>query len=755
MRFFISLASVFLFLLTFFDAASSAIISKDLKQIEHSHVDDFNHLQTFSIINNDSIGYNDSLSSDLPLFLTADQINNNKDGSFSLVGNAQFRRMDSVINGNYIKFYSDKGNIYVDGNVYIRLGSSTLVGSDAFINIDAINGYINNVKFRSHYNEAYAEADKVDLINKSKIKLYNVIYSGLENYNESWYTKSSSVTLDFDKNIAHFINARLYLCNIPIFYMPYMSFPIKDEPKSGFLMPNYSLVSGNGYEFVIPYYMNISRYCDATIHNRVSSKRGFIISSEFRYVNDNYYGMVDGSYIHKDRVTGCNRWYYKFRNCFYIRDNLILDLDISRASDNYFFIDIKDNNDQKYLSQISKLSWFGNHFDSYIKLSSYQILVDGIESNFYYKRLPEISIRYHDYFCEKLGLDFDINMVKLVRSSYVRDLLNDSGNRLQFYPSVHYNIINGSYYITPKFGVHLSEYNINSCYKSRVVPICSLSGGAFCINNVNIFKKSFKQIIEPKFSYLYIPYYNQEDVPCYDTNLVDFSFQSLFDENVYDGGWDRISDANHITFLLKASYDDTYSEFERMSISAANRIFLDNKKVFIPGETLSNNINSNLLMSFKTSPSNNTVIEACFDYDLYKNNLCNYLTSIRWNPKKSANVNILYKSQNDMQYSLKTVVLSFQWPLSEKFYGIGRLDILHSCNKEGDKQISAPKFLIGFEYKKDESWTNRLVFHRYSLFNGNINNTLFFQLELRGIGAIGTDMKNLLENNIFDYQTVQ
>ncbi|AGF48828.1 LPS-assembly protein LptD [Candidatus Kinetoplastidibacterium galati] len=754
MRFFISLASSIVCLLTFFDATSSTILSKTPQQTDRLFADDLGQLQISSTISKFDLPFDD-----LPLFLIADHINDDTDGSFSLVGNAQLRRMDSVIKGNHIKFYRDNGNIYVDGNVYIRLGNSTLIGSDAFLNIYPVNGYIKNVRFWKCYNDVYAEADRVDIINQSKIKLLNVVYSGVENYKESWYTKSSSMILDFDKNIANLINGRLYLCNIPILYMPYISFPIRPEPKSGFLMPTYSLVSGNGYDIILPYYINISSYCDATIYQRISSQRGFILSNEFRYVNDNYYGVVNGSYVYKDKITGLDRWYYKFRNCFYIKDNLSLDFDISRVSDNYFFRDLSfrysDNDERKYLSQISKISWHGDNFDTYVKLSSYQVLVDGIETNFYYKRLPEIFVRYNDLY-GKLGIDLDFNMVRLIRSRYERDSLNDNCNRLQFYPSINYNLASDPYYITSKFGVHLSEYylknDINSYYKSRVVPIFSLSCGSYIVNNVSIFKKSFNQIIEPKFFYLYIPYSNQEDLPCYDTTRIDFSFQSLFDENIYDGGWDRISDANHITLLLKAKYSDVNLEHEKISISAANRIYLDRRKVFMPGEVLCNNSISNLLLSFTTSPLIDTVVEACFDYDLCKNNLCKYLASIKWNPQESTNINLLYKYQNETQDILRTIILSFQWPLTEKFYGLGRLDFLHSFNMKGDKKISVPKFLIGFEYKKDKSWINRLVFHRYSLFNGNINNALLFQLELRGLGTIGTDMTDLLESSVYDYK---
>ncbi|AFZ83458.1 LPS-assembly protein [Candidatus Kinetoplastibacterium blastocrithidii TCC012E] len=756
MRFFTSLASIVLCLLTFFSSAhSSDILSKDSQQTSQLYIDEIDRLQTSS-----TISKFDLPSEDLPLFLISDQINNNDDGSFSFIGNAQFRRMDSVIKGNHIKFYRDNGNIYVDGDVYIRLGNSVLIGSNAFLNLDNVNGYVKDVKFWPGYKEVYGEAERADIISQSTIKLVNVIYSGSEIYDESWHTKSSSVILDFDRNIGKLINSRLYLCNIPILYIPYMSFPIKDEPKSGFLMPAYSLSYGNGYDVVLPYYVNISSYCDATIYSRFLSQRGLILSSDFRYVNDSCYGIINGSYMHKDKITNCDRWHYKFRNCFYIRDNLLLDFDISRASDNYYFRDLfyryTDVDEKKYLPKIGKLSWTGKYFDGHITLSAYQVLADDIETSFYYHRLPEIHIRYRDCFWSKLGLDLDFNMVKFVRSRYHRNLLYDGGDRLSFYPSINYKMVSDYFYMTPKLGIHLSEYHIknnnSTYYKSRFTPICSLDGSVSRSDSVDIFKKSFKQTLESKFFYLYIPYSNQEDLPCYDTNLVDFNYQSLFDENAYSGGWDRIADANHITLLLRAKYNDVNSEFERVSISAANRIYLDNRKVCMPGETLCNNNSSILLLSVKASTESDKVFEMSFDYDFYKKNLCKYSTSIKWNPQGLTSIYIAYKYQNDIQDLLNTISISFQWPLSEKLYGVGRLDFLHSCNIEGNKKISIPKFLMGFEYKRDKSWTNRLVFHRYSSFNGNINNALLFQLELRGLGSIGTDMANLLENNIQSYR---
>ena len=46
------------------------------------------------------------------------------------------------------------------------------------------------------------------------------------------------------------ISAKLEFFKIPILYLPYMTFPIDDRRKSGFLYPYISTANDNGFEFI-------------------------------------------------------------------------------------------------------------------------------------------------------------------------------------------------------------------------------------------------------------------------------------------------------------------------------------------------------------------------------------------------------------------------------------------------------------------------------------------------------------------------
>jgi LPS-assembly protein len=62
--------------------------------------------------------------------------------------------------------------------------------------------------------------------------------------------------------------------------------------------------------------------------------------------------------------------------------------------------------------------------------------------------------------------------------------------------------------------------------------------------------------------------------------------------------------------------------------------------------------------------------------------------------------------------------------------------------------------IAGVEYKGDCCWTGRIVFQRYAVSTIETNTALFFQLELTGLGALGTDPLKTLSESIPGYQSV-
>ena len=55
--------------------------------------------------------------------------------------------------------------------------------------------------------------------------------------NKSWRVKASDIDIDNDEEEATFYNTRFEILDVPVFYWPYITVPIGDKRKTGFLYP--------------------------------------------------------------------------------------------------------------------------------------------------------------------------------------------------------------------------------------------------------------------------------------------------------------------------------------------------------------------------------------------------------------------------------------------------------------------------------------------------------------------------------------
>ncbi|MRG13070.1 LPS assembly protein LptD, partial [Escherichia coli] len=74
--------------------------------------------------------------------------------------------------------------------------------------------------------------------------------------------------------------------------------------------------------------------------------------------------------------------------------------------------------------------------------------------------------------------------------------------------------------------------------------------------DTSLFGNPSIQTLEPRVYYLYVPYRDQSTLPLFDTSLASFNFAQAFSENIYSGGWDRISNANQVTLGLTSRWLD-------------------------------------------------------------------------------------------------------------------------------------------------------------------------------------------------------
>ena len=114
-----------------------------------------------------------------------------------------------------------------------------------------------------------------------KVNLEKVRYTTCPVGNQDWMLQASSITLDTDQQqgTAHGVVMRFK--NVPIFYSPYLAFPLGPERQSGLLFPNFGHSGSSGYKLEVPYYFNLAPNYDMTLTPGYLSARGVQLGGNF------------------------------------------------------------------------------------------------------------------------------------------------------------------------------------------------------------------------------------------------------------------------------------------------------------------------------------------------------------------------------------------------------------------------------------------------------------------------------------------
>lgn len=741
-----------------------------------------------------SLGTHPSIDdNDLPAFLIGDHILRDANDNVYLRGNAEVRRIDSVVKGDTIKYNEASGIADVDGNGMLMRDGSIVRGPHLRFNVNQDSGNIQEPRFWLGGSAGRGHASEAEIFDRNHMRLYDVQYSGCDCLDPAWFIESNQVDTYDKENEGVARHGVLYFKGVPILYSPYLTFPLKDERKSGFLLPTYGSSSNGGFELTTPYYLNLAPNYDATIFPRFMSKRGLLLGTEFRHLSRVSESNLFGTYIMKDRLTKEKRWFYSIEHKQRLGYGFSAYINANRVSDDDYFRDFASfglaDAAITYMPTEARISWAGyRFFDANIRFYKYQTLQDRTGSFLRppYDKLPEINFNARRFGWHGFDLVSENNLTRFIRPMYSGGVseferyqdrrFGPNGTRLTSYNYIAYPMVKPWGHITPKFGVHMSQYqtewfqlsNYNSISsgdlpvsRSRVVPISSVDAGLTFERPTTYFGADAIQTLEPRLYYLYVPYRYQDDIPLYDTNLASFNYQQAFDENIFSGGWDRISNANQLTVGLTSRWLDADTGKEYMSLSAAQRFYFEDQKVALrASDSTRINTESDYLLDGRVALTNKFSAYSSGQFD-YKDFRPNRLSSgFRWDPKRLATVSLGYRYERYPNVYLgsfdgyifdglpkKNLSLTAQWPFSPRWYGVGRID--YSLSEKRSTQS-----IWGFEYRGDGGWAARFVLQRYAVSAGDSNTAAFMQLELTGLGSIGNDPMSVLSDRITGYQTV-
>ena len=710
----------------------------------------------------------------MPVFLEGQEMKTLDKDRVNLSGGAAVRRQDSVLKADSITYNKASAEVEAVGGARLIRDGNVITGPSIRFNIDKDTGKIDHPNFWMS-NGGSGVGSTADIYSKSRFSVTDMTYSACPCPEPSWYIQSDKVDIDYDENEGIARNAVLYFKSVPILASPYLTFPVKKERKSGFLIPTFGITSNTGFDYTQPYYFNLAPNYDATVQLRAMTKRGAQLGGEFRYLGQGYSGQVAGTYLPRDMETGTDRWLYSAQHFQSFGAGFWGNVNLNRVSDPNYFKDFStiavNQAPTVYLPNSAATGWANKYWNASATYLTFQTLQDPNTLSLtvpQYNKVPEFTFNGARFNFAGLDMQMD-NTATWFQKPLGQNgqRLGPDGQRFMSYSQLTYPIVRPGWYVTPKIGLHMTQYEtewFQNTYgqpsNSRVLPIMSVDTGMTFERDASFFGKSAIQTLEPRAYYLRVPYQNQDQFPVYDTTLADFNFSQIFYENIY-AGWDRISNANQLTLALTTRWLDSDTGFDRTSLSIGQRLYFEDQYVTLPGEVPRTDTKSEFLIGATSALTDTLSLGTTLQYNPYQSNWDRVQVGARWRPKRLATLSASYRYQRPpppgatyQPQGQEQVSLSFQWPLTNKWYSVGRVDYSLLDQPSTQSKPGVTQAILGLEYKGDCCWTGRVIFQRFQVNVEKVNTAVFFQLELAGLGSLGTSPMGMLGKSIPGYENI-
>lgn len=675
-----------------------------------------------------------------PMFIEADRVQGHHDKELECFGDVRLRKLNESLFADYLLYDQEADEVFAKGNVRLKQKNDVMTGPELKLQMEEKRGYMETPHFELTENNARGDADKLLFEGKDHYRLKNTLYTTCPIGRDDWFLDVSDLELDRTAQVGTAHHAFVKFKGVPLLYTPWMDFPLNSQRKSGFLAPSVGTTNKSGGEITLPYYWNIAPNRDATIAPRLMVRRGLQLINEFRYLEPAYFGEASLEILPNDNITHTNRSFFSLKHNQTLLPGLNGTLDLKKVSDDTYFTDLSTAvaaTSQTFLLREGVLTYTQPLWNITTRVQNYQTL--GAISPPYF-RTPQILLN-----ASKSELNgFDLGLA----SEYVHfgHPTQVSGQRLMLNPGVAYAMRDVYGYFIPKASLHITHYGLNRTSTTlpdttRTLPIFSVDSGLFFERDASIFGDTFLHTLEPRLYYVYVPYKDQSQIPIFDSGEAALSFPQIFSENQFSGV-DRINDANYLTAAVTSRLVEPKTGIERLRATIGQRFYFKDQQVTLSTPARTRNY-SDLLLALGGQITTAWFTDSLVQYNPEFNRMENATLTGRYQPRPGSILNLAYRYNRD---TLKHIDVSAQWPLTSRWYGVGRYD--YSL-----RDRIAVEALGGLEYNGG-CWMLRAVVQRLSSGTAQATNAIFLQLELNGVSKIGSNPLDVLRQNISGYTKI-
>ena len=356
------------------------------------------------------------------VFLSGDSVESIAGGISRLQGNAEIARDSQQARAAVADYDQAAENVELKGAVDYWDNNLYLHAEAAQINLAEKSASLSDARYRILANRGHGQADELHVLADRVSEGRNIDYTTCDpsvtasgQATETWKLSAEKITLNHETHWGVGRNVVLKIKDIPVLYTPYISFPLDNKRKTGFLTPSFGNTRRNGIEVQTPFYWNIAPNMDATITPRFIADSGLMLMGEYRYLTDNSHGWINAEYLPSDNnYHDADRGFISLEHEQSFSHHGKLHVMFNHLSDARYLEDFGPSLDVTSLSAVDRyvdFSFEGDNWKAFARIQDFQNVNRSgeVASNVFnfrdynyaypylidpYKRLPQIGFNY-------------------------------------------------------------------------------------------------------------------------------------------------------------------------------------------------------------------------------------------------------------------------------------------------------------------------------------------------------------------------
>ena len=666
-------------------------------------------------------------------------------GHARLCGNVEMRQGDRTIRADCLEYDQRTQRATLDGGIEYRDPSLVVRGNSGAYS-PALGAEFKGAEFELPERNARGAASDAAVDAAGKVTLNDVSFTTCPVTDLSWQLKARRIELDTRERSGTGRGTTIEFKGVPIFYMPWLTFPIGPQRKSGFLFPDIGASSRSGAEIVTPYYWNIRPNLDFTALPTYYAKRGLDFGGELRALTHRQRGTLTFNYVPSDQLAGDDRHRVTLEHVAELPGEWRFRIDATDVSDTEYFEDFAqgpEGTSVAFAERLAEATYRDEHLNVRAQLQHFQTIDDELpELDRPYARTPRV-LASGDWQSRRGTIDygFDAEFVNFDRD------VGTTGWRADIAPRAGLDWSAPGYFVRPTIGYRYTQYSLDHADPGvddaprRSLPFATVDAGLLFERDSGSHGQR-RMTLEPRALYLYTPFREQSELPLFDTGVPDLNLVQLYRTNRYVGA-DRVNDANQLSFGLTSRLLNAHTGAQYLAVSFGQAYYFEKPRVVLPNEIPSTRDTSDFIAQVSLTAYKNWNFEAGLQWNPEDTRSERSQFRLQYRPGGDRVVNLGYRA---IRSRVEQGELSAAWPVGNRWNAFGRA-VYSLRDTEFLEQFA------GFEFKAC-CYRLRLVGRRFiSSRTGEKDTGIYLQLELNGLAGVnaGTDVNAFLTRTIRGY----